>query len=117
VTGRLDNPDQNLALGQAYVKYLGDQPGIDGNLLAVLASYNAGPNAAAAWYGALQDDSDPLVFIESIPNNQTRHFVHQVLADSWLYAEEIGLRPQSLDALAQGNFPQLSLNIADSAAN
>jgi soluble lytic murein transglycosylase-like protein len=117
VGGNLSNPDENLALGQAYVRYLADQPGIDDNLLAVLASYNAGPNAAAAWYNALQADSDPLVFIETIPNNQTRHFVHQVLADSWLYAEEIGLRPRSLDALAEGNFPRLSLNVADSAAN
>ncbi len=117
VSGNLSDPDQNLALGQAYVKYLADQPGIDGNLLAVLASYNAGPNAAAAWYGALSQDSDPLVFMERIPNNQTRHFVHQVLADSWLYAQEIGLRPRSLDALAEGNFPQLSLNVADNTAN
>jgi soluble lytic murein transglycosylase-like protein len=117
VSGNLNDPDQNLALGQAYVNYLAGQPGIDGNLLAVLASYNAGPNAAAAWYGALSQDSDPLVFIESIPNNQTRHFVHQVLADSWLYAQEIGLTPRSLDALAEGKFPQVGLNLADNAAN
>jgi soluble lytic murein transglycosylase-like protein len=117
VSGNLNDPDENLALGQAYVNYLADQPGIEGNLLAVLASYNAGPNAAAAWYGALSQDSDPLVFLESIPNNQTRHFVHQVLADSWLYAQEIGLRPRSLDALAEGNFPQVGLNLADNAAN
>ncbi len=117
VSGNLNDPDENLALGQAYVNYLAGQPGIDGNLLAVLASYNAGPNAAAAWYGALSQDSDPLVFIESIPNNQTRHFVHQVLADSWLYAQEIGLTPRSLDALAEGKFPQVGLNLADNAAN
>jgi len=47
------------------------------------------------------------MFIETIPNDQTRHFVHQVLADSWIYAEEIGLKPESLDDIAQGNFPQL----------
>jgi soluble lytic murein transglycosylase-like protein len=112
LTGALATPSANLALGQAYVKYLGDQAGIDGNLLAILASYNAGPNAAQAWYGALQVDSDPLIFIESIPNNETRHFVHQVLADSWLYAEEIGLKPKSLDDLAEGNFPQLDATFA-----
>ncbi len=107
IEGAISDPETSLALGQAYIRYLGQQPGIDNNLLAILASYNAGPGAAEAWYSALQSDSDPLLFIETIPNDQTRHFVHDVLTDSWIYAEEIGLRPQSLDDLAQGSFPQL----------
>jgi len=107
IAGAASNPSANLALGQGYIHYLGEQPGINENLLAILASYNAGPNAAAEWYNALQVDSDPLLFIETIPNDQTRRFVHQVLADSWIYAEEIGLRPRTLDDIAEGNFPQL----------
>lgn len=107
ISGTVTNPSANLAMGQAYLKYLADLPGIKGNLLAVLASYNAGPNAASAWYGSLNADSDPLLFIEGIPNNQTRHFVMQVLADSWIYAEEIGIEPHSLGELAEGNFPTL----------
>ncbi|MDE2239531.1 MAG: lytic transglycosylase domain-containing protein [Rhodospirillales bacterium] len=107
VTGSINDPSANLALGQAYLKYLGQQPGIQENLLAILASYNAGPGAASAWYSGIKDDSDPLLFIETIPNDETRRFVHQVLADSWLYAEEIGLKPRSLDTLAQGDFPIL----------
>jgi soluble lytic murein transglycosylase len=105
--GEQSSPSANLALGQDYIHYLGQQRGINENLLAILASYNAGPNAAADWYNALQVDSDPLVFIETIPNDATRRFVHQVLADSWIYAEEIGLRPHTLDDIAEGNFPQL----------
>ncbi len=107
ITGSIDDPSANLALGQAYLKYLGQQPGIQDNLLAILASYNAGPGAASAWYSRIKDDSDPLLFIETIPNDETRRFVRQVLADSWLYAEEIGLKPRSLDTLAQGEFPSL----------
>ena len=107
VSGSIDDPSANLALGQAYLKYLGQQPGIQDNLLAVLASYNAGPGAASAWYSAIKDNSDPLLFIETIPNDQTRRFVRQVLADSWIYAEEIGMTPHSLNTLAQGNFPNL----------
>lgn len=107
ISGAITDPSANLAMGQAYLKYLAKLPGIKGNLLAVLASYNAGPGAAAAWYGAIDDESDPLLFIETIPNNQTRHFVHQVLADSWIYAGEIGIQPQSLNQLAEGNFPSL----------
>jgi soluble lytic murein transglycosylase-like protein len=117
ITGSVSNPATSLALGQAYIRYLGDQPGIEDNLLAILASYNAGPGAAQSWYDALQDDSDPLLFIETIPNDQTRHFIHDVLTDSWIYAEEIGLRPASLDDLAQGNFPTLSTQTALAAAN
>jgi soluble lytic murein transglycosylase len=117
VSGPLDNPSDNLAMGQAYIRYLGTQSGIDGNLLAILASYNAGPGAAAAWYNALQSNSDPLLFLETIPNDQTRRFVRQVLADSWLYSEEIGLNPSSLDTLAEGNFPQLSGNAYADAEN
>jgi soluble lytic murein transglycosylase len=117
VGGSLSDPSDNLAMGQAYIRYLGEQAGINNNLLAILASYNAGPGAAAAWYGSLNGNSDPLLFIETIPNDETRRFVRQVLADSWLYAEEIGLRPNSLDALAEGNFPQLDLNVATASAN
>ncbi len=117
LSGSVNDPSDNLALGQAYIRYLGEQPGIDDNLLAVLASYNAGPGAAASWYQNLTSNSDPLMFIESIPTDQTRLFVKQVLADSWLYAEEIGLKPTSLDALAEGTFPRLNLNIDIASAN
>ncbi len=117
IAGSVANPAANLALGQAYIRYLGEQSGIKNNLLAILASYNAGPNAAAAWYNELQQDSDPLVFIETIPNDQTRRFVHQVLTDSWIYAEEIGLKPTSLDDLAEGNFPTLQATVATADAN
>jgi soluble lytic murein transglycosylase len=116
IAGPITAPATNLAVGQSYIRFLSNQNGISGNLLAVLASYNAGPNAAAAWYNALRDDSDPLVFLETIPNDQTRRFVHQVLADSWIYAEEIGLKPASLDNLAEGNFPLLDLTSAPAAA-
>lgn len=107
ISGSLTDASANMAMGQAYIKYLAGLPTINDNLLAILASYNAGPGAAAAWYGDLTKDSDPLLFMESIPNNQTRHFVQQVLADSWIYAEEIGIHPHSLNELAEGNFPKL----------
>jgi soluble lytic murein transglycosylase-like protein len=108
IQGGPANPSANLALGQGYLHYLAEQPGIEENLLAILASYNAGPNAAAEWSSAMQADNDPLLFIETIPTVATRRFVEQVLADSWIYAEEIGVRPRSLDQLAAGDFPRLS---------
>lgn len=107
ISGSITDPAANMAMGQAYVKYLADLPGIKGNLLAILASYNAGPGAASAWYGELPQNADPLLFVESISNTQTRHFIQQVLAYSWIYAEEIGIHPHSLNELAEGNFPTL----------
>jgi soluble lytic murein transglycosylase-like protein len=117
VDGALSDPSANLALGQAYLRYLGAQPGVNNNLLAVLAGYNAGPNAAAAWSAQLSDTSDPLLFVERIPNNETRRFVRQVMADSWLYAAQIGIKPESLTELAQGDYPRLNLNIYTASAD
>ena len=108
IAGKLGDPSVNLALGQSYLLYLGHQPGVQRNLLDILASYNAGPVAAASWTHSIHDGGDPLIFLESIPLAQTRRFVRQVLADSWLYAEEIGTTSESLDALAEGRFPRLS---------
>ncbi|MDD2876763.1 MAG: lytic transglycosylase domain-containing protein [Acidiphilium sp.] len=108
IVGNPGSPSVNLALGQNYLRYLAHQPGVQRNLLDILASYNAGPVAAAAWAHSIHDDGDPLIFLESIPFAQTRRFVRQVLADSWLYAKEIGTTPESLDAMAEGRFPRLS---------
>ncbi|MBW4034547.1 MAG: lytic transglycosylase [Acidiphilium sp. 37-64-53] len=108
IGGNMSAPAVNLALGQSYLRYLGKQPGVQRNLLDILASYNAGPVAAAAWAHSIHDGGDPLIFLESIPLAQTRRFVRQVLADSWLYAEQLGTTPESLDAMAEGKFPRLS---------
>ena len=107
IADRLDDPAANLALGQSYLRYLAAQPDVKRNLLDILASYNAGPVAASKWVDTIKDGGDPLIFIESIPNAATRRFVQQVLADSWIYAEQIGDVPASLTALAEGHAPQL----------
>jgi soluble lytic murein transglycosylase len=108
ISGNMRTPSVNLALGQSYLRYLGQQPGVRSNLIDILASYNAGPVAATAWAHSIHDGGDPLIFLESIPLAATRRFVRQVLADSWLYAEELGTTPHSLDAIAEGKFPRLS---------
>ena len=108
VHGNLSNPAISLALGQTYLQYLSRQHWVDGNLLDILASYNAGPAAAVAWGQQYRHGGDPLIFMESIPNDQTRHFVRQVLTESWIYARELGVTPDSLDAIAEGNFPRLT---------
>ena len=50
--GRLHDPSLNLDIGQRYVAYLARQDGIDGDLIRMLASYNAGPGSFLRWSGA-----------------------------------------------------------------
>ena len=102
----LNDSGQNLRLGQAYLAYLA-QPGVAGdNLLRVLASYNAGPNAVQRW--AMPPDTDPLMFLEIIPNDETRHFLQRILVNLWGYAARFGMRAPSLDAVAAGVWPAFS---------
>ena len=99
----ITEPGQNLKLGQAYLAYL-SRAGIAGdNLLRVLASYNAGPNAVQRWAHA--GDADPLLFLEAIPVDETRHFVERTLTNLWGYAARFHRANPSLDAMADGAWP------------
>ena len=99
----LHDPAVNLELGQRYVSYLAGQ--VDGDLIRLLSCYNAGPGSFARWSPAIQDGGDPLLFIESIPLDETRGFVQHVLAYTWIYAARLHLPAPSLDELAAGAFP------------
>jgi len=105
---RLHEPQTNLAIGQRYVTYLSKQDGIDGDLMRLLASYNAGPNAVSHWVADIHDDGDPLMFIELIPAAETRSFVPTALVYEWIYAARLHLPAPSLDELAAGEFPRFT---------
>jgi soluble lytic murein transglycosylase-like protein len=104
----LRDPGQNLRLGQAYLAYL-SQPAIAGNdLLRVLASYNAGPGAVQRWGAA---EADPVLFLETIPTDETRHFVQRALTNLWGYAARFATPAPSLDAMAQGIWPEFATEL------
>lgn len=103
--GRLGNPATNLALGQRYLHRLAGEFGPHADLLHVLGSYNRGPNGFREWARHIKDHGDPLLFIEAIPNDQTRNFVEAVLTYAWMYAMRLNLPSPSLTALAEGVFP------------
>ena len=63
---------------------------VDGNLIYLLAAYNAGPGRLQEWKEHLHADSDPLLFVESIPFAQTRNYIMQVMANYWIYSEMAG---------------------------
>ena len=99
---RLHDPGYSLELGQRYVHYLARHEGVDGNLIRLLAAYNAGPGSLLKWLPAHGHRDDPFLFVEAIPFDETRGFVQQVLTYSWIYASRLGLPAPSLDQLAAG---------------
>lgn len=104
----LHDPAFNLELGQRYVIFLAGQEAIGGNLLRLLASYNAGPGGFLRWSATLHDDGDPLLFIEAIPNDETRRFVERALTYTWIYAARLHVPAPSLDDMAAGEFPRFT---------
>lgn len=104
----LSDPEFNLEMGQRYLKYLASQSNINGDLIRILASYNAGPSETSGWRNDQVAEHDPLLYIEMIPNHETRNFVFCVLRYSWAYAAQMNLPVPSLEALVQGSFPHLT---------
>ena len=100
---KLYDPAFNMALGQQYVGYLIDGAA-DGDLFHLAAAYNGGPGNLRKWKSAL-DIEDPLLFIESIPNRESRDFVEHVLTNFWIYRARLGQSAPSRDKVAAGELP------------
>ncbi|MCC7259757.1 MAG: lytic transglycosylase domain-containing protein [Alphaproteobacteria bacterium] len=102
---RLMNRNVNIALGQAYLNDLLKSKPVDGNLIYLLAAYNAGPGNLQKWLKNTRNTHDPLLFIESIPVAETRNYTKQVMANYWIYQEILGQRTSSAQALLSGLWP------------
>ena len=113
---RLYDPATNLDVGQSYVLYLAGLSGVQGNLIRLLGSYNAGPTSFARMADSIPASDDPLLFIESIPNDETRAFIPRALTYSWIYAARLHLPARSLDQLAAGAWPSFSVQPEQQAA-
>lgn len=103
---RLHDPRFALEVGQRYVHYLARHEQVNGDLIRLLAAYNAGPGNLSRWEPAVRHRNDPFLYIEAIPVIETRTYVQRVLAYSWIYAARLGIPAPSLDALAAGRFPR-----------
>ncbi|MBI2261037.1 MAG: lytic transglycosylase domain-containing protein [Caulobacterales bacterium] len=99
---RLFDPAVNARLGQAYVTKVMAMPAINGDLLRVAASYNAGPGPMVAAVRKLGQDADPLLLIETIDVPQARDYVEKVVAAYWIYQRLNGRPLNTLDAVAAG---------------
>jgi soluble lytic murein transglycosylase-like protein len=101
----LFRPDLNLDLAQRYLGYLLDTRQVEGGLVRLVAAYNGGPGNLAAWLDGTAHNGDPLLFIESMPSRETRHFVERILTNLWIYRERLGQAAPSRAALAAGDWP------------
>jgi soluble lytic murein transglycosylase-like protein len=98
----LYDPGHNIALGQTYLRMLLDD--YANNLFQAVPAYNAGPGNVNRWLST-DTASDPLLFVASIPINETRNYVEGVLSNYWLYRMRLGQRTESLDQVAQQQWP------------
>ena len=86
------NPDKNIQLGAAYLSQVHGQ--FNGNRVLASAAYNAGPGRVRQWLrGANHLGFD--VWIESIPFDETRQYVQNVLSYSVIYGQKLNV-PQPL---------------------
>jgi len=101
----LDDPTVSVSLGQEYILHLLDNPVVDGNLFYLLAAYNAGPGNLQKWIEVGGSTNDPLLFVETIPSRETRHFVERVMANYWMYRLRLDGATPSLAMVASGEWP------------
>ncbi|WP_165664821.1 transglycosylase SLT domain-containing protein [Metapseudomonas otitidis] len=86
------NPDINIQLGAAYLSQVHGQ--FNGNRVLASAAYNAGPGRVRQWLKG----ADHLAFdvwVESIPFDETRQYVQNVLSYSVIYGKKLNA-PQPL---------------------
>jgi soluble lytic murein transglycosylase-like protein len=111
----LADPAFNVEYGQSYLEMLRDSPHTGGLLPKVIAAYNAGPGSVMKWNaGEMKDNGDVLLFVESIPFRETRHYVEVVMRNYWLYQmKEAAQRParaagqsNSIAAVAANQWPR-----------
>jgi soluble lytic murein transglycosylase-like protein len=106
VAARLSEPAYNIEMGQRLLQYLAHLDVVDHDLVRLIASYNAGAGNLQKWLDDGLGGGDPLLFIETIPLDETRHFVADVLRTSWMYALRMHATPAGLDELSAGTWPK-----------
>jgi len=100
---RLDDPTYSITLGQNYLRDLLERQ--NGDLLSSVAAYNAGEGNLSKWQPLREGDSDPLLFIETIPLAETRDYIKRVMTNLWMYRLRLSEPITGLDDTAAGAWP------------
>ena len=101
----LNQPSVNLAFGQRHLQMLRDHPATQGKLPKIMAAYNAGLTPVGRWNTEVNDQGDPLLYMESIPYWETRGYVAIVTRNYWMYERQAAAPSPSRQALAMNRWP------------
>ncbi len=91
---QMNDIDTNILLGTNYLSMIYNQ--FDGSAVLATAGYNAGPGRPRAWKQNLPHGVEGAIFAETIPFQETRDYVKNVLSNTVYYAALFEGRPQSL---------------------
>jgi soluble lytic murein transglycosylase len=94
--GMLSDIRTNILLGTNYLNMVLNNA--EGSQVLATASYNAGPGRTRTWRGLLNAPMEGAVFVETIPFDETRNYVRNVMSNATNYAALFEKRPQSLKA-------------------
>ena len=78
--------DTNVTIGTYYLRHTLDV--MNGNKVMATAGYNAGPSRAKRWQANLPLEG--AIYAETIPFNETRNYVQRVMANTHMYAQQLG---------------------------
>lgn len=78
------NPSTNVTIGSRYMRMMLDD--FQQNRVLAAAAYNAGPGRVRQWLRRLPDTVEHDRFVETIPFNETRKYVQNVLSFTVVYA-------------------------------
>ena len=118
----LNDPKVNMMVGQDYLTYLMKGKAIQGDMISLLVAYNAGPGNLVKWRKRYEANalthksaisqsgnstlSDSLLFIETMPIEETRDYVAKVMSNYWIYRLRAGEELTSLTHLVKGQSPR-----------
>lgn len=80
---QLTIPTTNINIGIKYLNKLNSR--FAGNMILILASYNAGENRIDRWRKEIFKVDDPLAMIEAIPFKETRNYVKLIYRNYFFY--------------------------------
>lgn len=86
----------NIMLGTNYLSIIYND--LDNSQVLATAAYNAGPGRPRTWRASLNNPVEGAIFAETIPFNETREYVRNVMSNATYYAALFENKSQSLKA-------------------
>ena len=99
------DPAVNLAFGQRNLEMLQEDPATRNRLPKIMAAYNAGLTPVRRWESEVNDQGDPLLYMEAIPYWETRGYVAIVMRNYWMYERQANAPSPSRYELVQNRWP------------